>query len=70
MNKKGEKSFDKSKYIAGTRIFKPRKQGPKEKDVDYIKYLNAYYEGILAGINAAFNSNVKINITKENKKGE
>ena len=70
MDKKGEKNQDKSKFIAGTNILKPRQQMPKEKDVDYIKYLNAYYEGILAGINANRNSKVRIDIVNENKKGE
>lgn len=65
MDKKGEKIEDKSPYIANTNIAKPREQGPKEKDVDYIRYLNAYYEGILAGINAKVNSKVKINIINE-----
>ncbi len=54
MSKKGEKKEDKSPYIANTNIARPREQGPKEKDVDYIRYLKAYYEGILAGINAKF----------------
>ena len=70
MNKKGETMQDKSKFIAGTNILKPRSQKPKEKDVDYIKYLNAYYEGILAGINAKFNTEFKNNMLNDNKKGE
>ena len=57
MSKKGEKKEKYSPYIANTNIAKPREQGSKEKDVDYIRYLKAYYEGILAGINAKFSEN-------------